>query len=248
MNDNKLIVRYYADSLGLPRKDEVGVNDRYISKLNQFWKNKFEIEFLDRARANSTIGDLSKWFVEDNRYYGSSADIIILHEGVVDCAPRPIPNKIRKIISTLPKFIKNRVISFLHNNRSKMQKIGIKYYLTKPNDFYFRYKEMVSEMIKISRRVYIINIAPTNEMIEKHSPGFSKSISEYNEIIRKISKEINSNNLFLIDINSIILQSSYNLNQLVFEHDGHHITPLCHKIIADKIIEHETEFVKIKHN
>ena len=70
-----------------------------------------------------------------------------------------------------------------------------------------------------------------------------KSISEYNEIIQKISKEINSNNLFLIDVNSIILQSSYNLSQLVFEHDGHHITPLCHKLVANRIIEIEKNLI-----
>ena len=145
--------------------------------------------------------------LEDRKYYGEKVDVCILHEGVVDCAPRPIPRKIRNLISALPEFLKNLIIKFIHNNRSKIQNLGVKYYLTKPDKFYESYKVMVSQMLNDSKKVYLINIAPTNEKTENHPPGFTKSIKKYNKIIKEIVNEINSPKLFLIDLYSIISTS-----------------------------------------
>jgi len=50
---NKFKIRYYSDSLGLPRPNEVNKDERYIEYLISFWKslNK-NVTILERSRAN----------------------------------------------------------------------------------------------------------------------------------------------------------------------------------------------------
>lgn len=243
--ERKHQIRLYADSLGLPRPGVVANHERYFSLFTKWYKEKHncESEVIDHSRSNTTIKDLYAWFIEDNRYFGNKADIIILQEGIVDCAPRPIPRKVRNIISKMPGFLKKRVIKFLHNNRAKLQNFGLKYFIVKPKDFAEEYKKFLKTASETAVRVYVINIVPTNDEIEIQSPGLKKSIDDYNKIISEVVKEIKLKNVFLIDVYEYVKNKIENLNDYVLKEDGHHITKLSHKIYSDKIIENETNYL-----
>lgn len=243
--ERKHQIRLYADSLGLPRPGVVADDERYFSLFTKWYKEKHncEPEVIDHSRSNTTIKDLYAWFIEDNRYFGNKADIIILQEGIVDCAPRPIPRKVRNIISKMPGFLKKRVIKFLHNNRAKLQNFGLKYFIVKPKDFAEEYKKFLKTASETAVRVYVFNIVPTNDEIEIQSPGLKKSIDDYNKIISEVVKEMKLKNIFLIDVYEYVKSKIENLNNYVLKEDGHHITKLSHKIYSDKIIENETNYL-----
>lgn len=243
--ERKHQIRLYADSLGLPRPGVVTNDERYLSLFVKWYKEKHntEPEIVDHSRSNTTIKDLCAWFIEDNRYFGNKADVIILQEGIVDCAPRPIPRKVRNLVSKLPGFLKKRVIKFLHNNRAKLQNFGLKYFIVKPKDFAEEYKKFLNEAAKAAERIYVFNIVPTNDEIEAQSPGLKKSIDDYNKIISDVIKEMNLKNVFLIDMYEHVNSKIENLNDYVLKEDGHHITKLSHKIYSEKIIENETKYL-----
>ncbi len=231
-------IRLYADSLGLPRLNFVTDADRYINLLcDWIIKNKKaeKVYLLDRSRANNLIGNLYSYFKEDNTYF-DSADILIIHEGVCDCAPRPVPNKIRNLISRMPDFIRKRIVNSLHNNRAIMQRNGFKFFLTKPKSFYNLYKLWLSELDNIHTQVIIFNIAPTNSRTENHSPGFTQSINSYNVIFDNLSKSIRSKNVHFINVHDVI-QTKNNINNYIIEEDGHHITKMGHQLYFDLLLE-----------
>ena len=115
-----MLIGYYADSLGLSRPGHVALEERYIYLLEKWLrKNQDEEVFvINRARSAFTIDKLFQVYKEDRDYISEKKDILIIHEGVCDCAPRPIPSWLRRTISKLPLFLKTRIIGFLHAKRS----------------------------------------------------------------------------------------------------------------------------------
>lgn len=230
-------IRLYGDSLSLPRVNKVEYNQRFISLFLNFLKRTTkEILFIDRARANYTITDLYRWYLEDKKYFGNFSDIIIIQAGVVDCAPRPVPNRIRKLISFLPEKIKVCIIRFLHNNRSKLQKLGFKYFRTNIKKFKEVYSLFINDALKHCNNLYIINIAPTNDEIEHHSPGFKDSIYRYNTALYEIIKNTKSDKLKLVDVYKTLNNQEIKVDKYIFKEDGHHITIEGNKLYAEFLI------------
>jgi len=242
-----MIVQYYADSLGLSRPDHVRLNERYIYLFEQWLRRNSdeEVFLINRARGAQTIDKLYQLYKEDLGYITGKKDILIIHEGVCDCAPRPIPLWLRGIISRMPVFVRSRVIALLHKNRSKLLKNGFVHYLVDKKKYEAILREWLTNAISEFDRIYIFNIAPTIDHIEAHSPGFSKSILEYNAIIHKVISELNSRKVFLIDVHSILLNDQGGLQALITTDDGHHITARAHDIYAAQLIALEKQFVKI---
>lgn len=245
MAKKTLKIRFYSDSLGLPRGKEISNNQRYISIFKKYLEDiGYNVEILDRARANYNINDLYQWFSEDNKYFGCNSDITIIQEGIVDCAPRPIPKKFRNIVSKLPKNFRNIIVRFLHNYRPTMQKLGIRYYYIIPKDYYNKYMKLLREASNNSQRVYLFNILPTIDKIEAHSPGLSKSINNYNNIIKNIVRTLDRENVYLIDVYSKLKGRNNYISKYINQKDGHHITVEGNKFYADLLIYKEENFGK----
>jgi len=243
-----MIVAYYADSLGLSRPGHVRMEERYIFLFEKWLRGHYaeEIFIINRASAALTIDKLYKMYKDDQEYIKDEQkkDILIIHEGVCDCAPRPVSRRVRMLISALPMFVRTRIITFLHKHRSWLLKNGFANYLVPAGKYRDILKEWLSNAIMQHERIYVITISPTNEAIDKHSPGFQKSITRYNRIIREVVSEIASDKLFIIDIHDMLSKVSEKLNDYIIEEDGHHITALAHRLIADSLIQKETELLK----
>jgi preprotein translocase subunit SecA len=184
-------------------------------------------------------------FKHDEDYITGSKDILIIHDGVVDCAPRPIPQFFRKLIARLPRQVREKVIRYIHKNRAKILKAGFRYYFTSRKKFKKILTGWLSEASNKFSRIYVINIAPTIPAIEKHSPGFSASIKEYNDIIKEIIDQLKFENTFLVDVHSILLNSEFDMEELILKEDGHHITPLAHSLFANELIRLEAAYTTI---
>lgn len=225
-----LFIRLYADSLGLPRKGYVTSDERYISLLVDWLQEKTskKVRVVDNSNANSVITTIYSNYIQDNTYY-EEADILLIHEGVCDCAPRPIPLRLRNLISRLPSFIRNRIVQIIHNNRAFLQKRGFRYHLVKKQLFYTTYLNWLRELANTRCQVFIFGIAPTNDLIEKQSPGFRDSIENYNLLIQKAVNEVRASNIHFFDTYHMINELN-DIDEYVIKEDGHHITRETHKL------------------
>jgi len=238
-----LHVRLYSDSLALPRPESVAFSERYISILKQWWVSTnvyADIELVDRSMGGQSILTLSDMYNSDVCYFGPIGDIMIIHTGVVDCAPRPVPIRVRNFISVLPKFLKDPAVRFLHNYRSRIQKSGLMWKHVNPEEFSAYYSSFLKKVGNNFSRVYCISIAPTNPATELHSPGYMASVKQYNEIIKNCIKHTGKKNIYYIDIYTTIINNYSNINLYILPDDGHHLTPYTHRLIAEEIIQRET--------
>lgn len=235
-----MIIQFYSDSLGLPRPGYVNNVDRYVIKFVNYLKsNKHcDVYLLERAFGGATINKLYNEFAQDAGYFSEKPKRLILHVGVCDCAPRPVSKRLRYIISKLPDFLKIRIVSFLHNNRAKILKLGLGSVNVNATQFRFYLKKLLTEAIIDFDKIHVINICPTNSSTEIHSPGFSKNINTYNDIIKSVIIDLNSDKVKLIDVYKIVIESSL-IDNYIIESDGHHIKPLLHDKIAQLLIEDE---------
>lgn len=237
--NNFISIRLYADSLGLPRIGSVLPVERYFYLLQNYFyeQKKYRLDIIDRSKPGLTVKDLHYSCYQDSTYFGELTDLIIIQVGIVDCAPRPIPIGLRNFISTLPSFIKSRIINFIHNNRSKLLKYGFKFYTVNKEEFEQIYFKWLSDIIKTTKKIVVINISPTNAKIEAHSPGLEQSIFEYNLIIKNVISKVNSQNIYMIDVERDIIRDKKFIDEYILE-DGHHISALMHEKIFEKIIQY----------
>lgn len=240
-------IALYGDSLAMPRKAIVKYHERYIY-LIQEWisKNKSPeyIELKDKAKGSVTILDMLEQYEHDSGYFEFPADVLILQSGVVDCAPRPVAQETREKISRMPSFIRKMAIKYLHKNRSKILQKGNAHVRVERELFYNSVKQFLQRALKDYKRIYVINICPTNEKTEQHSPGFTANINEYNALLKKAIEETGSKNVFLVDVNKFINERFKNIDDYILKEDGHHLTPLGNKIIAEEIISKESAYLK----
>lgn len=239
-----MIVQFYGDSLGLPRPGIVQPGERYIYHFTSWLKSASsdEVYLADRCRGGATVDKLFEVFTEDEGYYQGDKEILLIHVGVCDCAPRPIPLRLRNFISKMPAGLRKKIINYLHRNRAKLLKKGFVYYNTDKRKFEELLTKWLETAIASFKRIYIFNIAPTNEDMEQHSPGFQDSIKVYNNIISKVVGTINNEKISLINVNAIISGSEYPFDDLIVKSDGHHLTALAHRIYGQELIKLEEKY------
>lgn len=230
-----LHVRFYTDSLGLPRLDCVEYKRTYVELLiSYFHEKKIELEVVKSTIGASNIRTITKQLGIDNFYYSNQIDIAVVQIGIVDCAPRPVPEFVRKIIGRLPPFIKERVISFISNNRRAILNAGFRYFITSKKDFDKCTGEFLKKLLSQSKQIFVIGICPTNNYFDHKSPGFQKSIEDYNAIWKlNIAKHSLDNIVFLDMIEAI--GNSQSIDEYIIRNDGHHITEKAHNLIFNLI-------------
>lgn len=238
-----MIVQYYADSLGLPRPGIVKVAERYIFIFEQWLKKKFPdqvVHIVDRSKRGATVDVLYGIYEEDEEYFQDDKQILIIHEGICDCAPRPVSKRIRRIIGAMPGFIKKRVVHFLHLKRAWLLRHGSVHLLVEPAKYEEIWQKWLINASTKFKRIYVLNIAPTNEDIEMRSPGFQASISKYNSILKRVVANVQKDNINLVDL-YLTVANSANIDDLIVREDGHHITALMHSHIAELLIAAESD-------
>ncbi len=229
----------YGDSLACPRQGIVKSHERYIALIEKHLRSKNPntyIEIRDKAIGGATLSKLVESYNEDNTYFELPGNILIIHTGIVDCAPRPIADSTRNKIARLPNFIKKRIINYIHHHRAQLLNKNGGYVKTDVNRFSNLFSNLLNHAIQNYDSIFVINICPTTTKIENHSPGFTNNINRYNSEIPSIIKKINSNKINLVDINSYLNLNTENLEKYIVAEDGHHIHSLTHNWIANQII------------
>ena len=237
--DRRLRVRVYGDSLALPRPGVVKNDERYVALLEEWWRSRGEwVELLDRSRPNQTVLQAKSAWSDDNAYFGDPVDVVIAHVGICDCAPRPLKPYERAFVSKLPAGMRDSVVKLVHKFRAQLvQARTIR--VVPEGEFRSAYREWLPRVAANAQRVYVIDVAPTNQLMEERSPGFMESIRVYNDIIRETVDELGAGKAQLIGVHAAISAASTDIDDWVVREDGHHITPRTHRMIFEQIRDRE---------
>lgn len=198
-----------TDSLSLPRAYSTGVakwEDTYVSLLR---KARPDIEFIHVGLGGGTITQIHLLL---NYYKLTSPDLVILHSGIVDCAPRALSQLELQLVIKLRIFrLVNPFTGFFRKHRN------LSY--TKPKDF----EDTVNKIKNTFPGVPFVSIGilPGCDEYEKTVPGITKRINTYNEILKR---------------NSIFISNDDFPRDGIIE-DHHHLNEKGHEIIFEKLLK-----------
>src|ERR1700722_13605950 len=97
-NMKESLILVYGDSMCLPNVgDKVEVRDTHAELLANYQASRgLKVRVYSRAEGGVTINDHWKRYTLDRNFFLPGADdILVIHAGMVDCAPRPLPLKWR---------------------------------------------------------------------------------------------------------------------------------------------------------
>ena len=235
---DKMVIKIYGDSLSLPRpQDGVNYGDEYalIVQRDLAALRGAETVVYNRSKGGATVKDLASSYRND-RNYMRAGGVVVIQCGVVDCAPRPLPAFMRSVLGYAPGLFRKGAVGFLHRNRAGILRAGLGTRLTSKKAFERIMKGWLEETAGQEELVLVVNIAPTTEAMEEHSPGFQASIDHYNGIITESVESAHSDKVMLIDVNGAIKKSGA-VTDFVNRDDGHHITAKGHELYAGLMIE-----------
>lgn len=218
----------FTDSLGRPRPD-LKVNstvyeDVYGYKLKKALGSEHEVDLLYIESLDTY--DAIFWSQRMVAY--RKPDIVILHIGINDCAPRIFKKGSKPIIFNrhFKKISFNIGHRFIEKYRYHITKFLKRTYTSK-KDFKKNLNDIVNEAKMYNRDVvyYAISIALPSEKLKRRSYNYEVNVLEYNEILKSIFKEN------YIEVNDLL-----DRDKLLIE-DGIHLTPQAHSLLAEEILK-----------
>lgn len=198
----------------------------------------FQGVVFNRSQGGARIKELYQNFSRDLSYIADEKDkILIIQSGIVDCAPRPIPLGLRKLIGKLPVRIRSKISEFLHQNRSWLQRI-FRFRFTSAVQFRQVLKKWLAVAGPMFKKIYVVNIFPTTKETDQHSPGLCESIEMFNKILLEEVERSGVKHAVLVDVFKYIAISKEPVERFVSSRDGHHLTCDGHKLIKRLIAGH----------
>lgn len=182
-NQKRLLI--VGASMPLPT-DELRYEDTWPYLIRKYFPN---VEIINKsARARSVTSLTSEG---GNLLECYSPDIIILHLGLTDCAPRLLPR--RKLYVKIIKrtFLAKIIFKYLRRTKGRQ----IIYADVNPHDFFFHIDSYVKRAGKIP--IGIVKLSKVIGKASQSSPHFNESINIYNCIFERIAKE--NENVTIID-------------------------------------------------
>lgn len=225
-----------ADSLAMAREGETNVayETTYPYLLDQWLRQRFGSQaplVSERGMRRRTIEYvLDEWYeLVDLR----KTDVVVVHVGIVDCAPRVFLRRERQFVENLrPGFLRRFILDYVHRHRRAVVNMRKKVYV--PPERFNALVGQVMAKAKASelRSLVIVNIITPPAEMDERSPGFIRNVGIYNEILRKHAE---ANGAHLIDIDRLIKEAG-SVEQLTV--DGIHINEAGHKMLAQEIEKH----------
>ena len=201
--------------------------------LKKYFKSKENVEVFiishadNHTRAQSTF---TRLIYNVNQF---KPNIVVVHLGINDCAPRLFMEFDELFIRSLPIFLKMRIIGFMSKYRGFFTKKFPKVHV-KINDFQRNYQKILANIKKLKASPIIINIAKPAERHITRSYNLLNNVKSYNKILSNLAEK---NQCKLIDLYTL-LESEPQLRS----DDGIHLSKHGHKRVA-KILEKEIESI-----
>lgn len=233
------LIRIYGDSLSLPRPGDALWPEQTSGELLRAGllaaNPSSSVSVFNRSRGGATAEDLCQLYLQDVGYFGRDCDgLIVVQCGVVDCAPRPVPPKLRDGIARLPVLLRWPVAKALHFLRPLLLRAGLSWRSATPERFESTMREWLAALSKEKAPVYLVNITPALPSVESHSPGLGASIVQYNGILARCAAGAG---VALIDAHTAIASQQARLQEFLTPADGYHLTASAHRLVADLILD-----------
>jgi lysophospholipase L1-like esterase len=232
------LILVYGDSLCLPRVDDgVAVGDTYPELLADYQASRgIKARVYSRGEGGRTINDHWERYGNDRHFFTPGADdSLIIHAGMVDCAPRPLPQKWRRRLERQPAFIREPIVSFIRNNRAWMLNRGLVFYKVDPPTFQKRIEEWLDAAIRIYPNIFLIAIPPIGEAPEKLSPGWRQNIVAYNKILADAAAR-HAKGVHFVPLHDALSRSERDFTECISPRDGYHLLKKGHRLIRDLIV------------
>lgn len=233
MNKKFINLYVYSDSLAFRRPGQPhDLSFTYPFVLHDLIESRlgYKTNLLLRGRGGGlTIESVKGIIKQDSGYLGGDGEaltVAILQFGIVDCAPRPITYAIVPFLRRLP-IVGHKIIAALVEHRRGLQNLW-SYKVTPERKFKREYSSIVYLCNSAHMRTLSVGLPLPPFVIEHRSPGFRRSASIYNELIREVVPES------FCDIEQHISES---LRESLLLPDGHHLTEAGHQFYAEKIFE-----------
>ena len=236
MENDYLRILILADSLALPRPADagnVGYSETYPVLLQQLLDRSLNgtckpIVYEKAKRARTMPSVLNDWREE---VLMKRPDIVIVHVGVVDCAPRVFTLFERKVISRVrPSLLRRMILRFVHNHRRFIIRLRGNVVYT-PASTFKKAAHSIVEMVPEARlrALFFVNIVSPSKAAESRSPGFTDNVKRYNHILAEIADE---KLVHLVDLDHIIHREEA-LGALL--EDGMHLSPKGNAMLAREL-------------
>ena len=238
-----MLVCVYGDSLSLPRPGEdIAPEETYAELFAAELRrgsHPVTVSLYNRAQGSASMGELVELWNRDTSYFAPRTDVLVIQSGLVDCAPRPLGRWMRGFVERTPKRVRYRIIRLLHEQRSRILRARLGSRITSPRSFRAELRQWLLRASPRCGMIYVLNIAPTTDAVERRSPGLIASISEYNKILREEVTR-HAGNVRLIDVHQALRAAVLKGEVPVISPlDGQHITKAGHAIYARLLLDAE---------
>lgn len=212
-----------GDSLGMPRPmDAVSYEDTYPYLLMH---SRDDLEIIPRfCRANDTDRQASTQKLNDDILW-LKPDIVCLHLGIVDCAPRLLGKLENKVVSLLPSSFSSKLLRFLSKRRAWFTKVRPKVYVSQD-----RYEEnlkiILNSVQRCNAKSIIVGIMMPPQKLRERSYNFGRNVEVYNNILKQLSVAFKAT---FLDVNSFLKPESHLCN------DGIHLNQAGSALLAKKL-------------
>jgi hypothetical protein len=225
-----------GDSLCLPSRPgegEIQEEETYPNVLLQELEGR-DIKFVDlitkglrRRTIDTVVPELSSQIAECQPTH------IIVHVGIVDCAPRVFSRRGQELVGNLrPSFLRSAILKFVHIFRRPIIKSFPLRVYTQPDDFLVHAQLIVKHILSMPsvRRGYFIAINEVPWRAEYRSPGFGVNVSHYNRLLRQACMEPK---ISIIDFNPFAEEFG-GIEKLTIQ-DGIHLNSQGHRSLGSLI-------------
>lgn len=233
MNGRKFLnLLVYCDSLAFRRggqSQDMSFTYPFVLRnlVEKAWNVR--VNLLLRGWRGIKIADIREIIGRDSCFFGGDAEalnIAVLQFGVVDCAPQPATYLFAPLLRKMP-FVGARILAVLERHRRRLQ-ILCSYRPTSMRRFRKEYALIVRICVGAKIRPIAVGLPVPPLAIEHRSPGFRRSTSQYNELIRDVIPES------FCDIERHMSES---LRDTFLMSDGHHLTEEGHRLYAKTIFD-----------
>jgi len=220
-----------GDSLALPRETaSIRYRDSYPFLIQQSLNARLAPRFVpivyDRSRPCLTLPDVvRRW---DEEIAIQDPDVVVIHAGVVDCAPRVFTPFQRRVLTHLrPKAVRTAILRLVR--RYRRQLVTLRGGMT-----YSTLDEFRSAAMAISERVahqglracFFVSILSPPPTLEYRSPGFAQNVVMYNAVLDEAAQ---NGGIQVVSMNELV--QTYGYERVVLD-DGIHISQFGHAVLA----------------
>jgi lysophospholipase L1-like esterase len=223
------LVLLFTDSLGMPRdflppRDRTTYEQTYPAIVRGLLADRADVEVVSSIGLDSQAAVYWAKF----QVYPRRPTVLVLHLGVVDCAPR-VFKKDSPSILVRPWFLRltrGYTIRLIHELRPLICRLRKLVYVGE-EEFERNLAELRDRVaaLRTDSRILAVAISDKPKRLEWRSPGYRANVARYNRALQRVF------GAGFVDVNSLLPLE----DQLIS--DGIHLTPQAHELLAGALAE-----------